>query len=593
MLSLDGFPAFTRRLIYLAYALLAGMLLWLLLLLLLGDGRRGADIPSPAAMFAVFVVFSLAWSLLLTGALYARRSVRFGALFLYLIVTAVWVVAFGSLLRGYSDALLLFLPSILLTFVGILLLFIVPVFFVLRRRTRLRPATEFAILSLLVLGTYSTIYLQVLLMPDSSDDKFWTTLSIITLLPLLGLVGLLFTVLGLDLVELLYGAADLTAVFAGSRLRHRVLGGLLLLVLACQLSLGVWEAVEGIIRGSFWNEARGNLAALGFPCMTFVVWWVLEGRRPAPNDLLTAKQMFEIAKKLALLLVAIFFGVFVAAMLLVIPLFIVSRIVDYLGLLPLQEFRAGLNRSFENVGFIWGMGWQLLMGGLVLTICILTARRGYRAAALYLTIFGGSMVLFLSANVLGWWPERAGWGAAWARVDFWWAVMFTLIGMFWLSRGRLTTERIQRLLLLSLITFGLYGLGIYYVPAESSDSEVGTIGLVFVATGILALLWDLLTFGSWANANSGDLPRLSRIFLYLGFVVVCVTALDWAVIAGQLTAMETTIQSMAPFGLMYLGRPLLYATFVLTLALPATSLEFESSPATSTIGQSPNTGHKR
>lgn len=93
--------------------------------------------------------------------------------------------------------------------------------------------------------------------------------------------------------------------------------------------------------------------------------------------------------------------------------------------------------------------------------------------------------------------------------------MFALIGLFWLRHGRLTTERIQRLLLLSIIILGLYGLGFLYAPPETgTNPQAGIIGLALVVFGALALLWDLLNLGVWANESSGGLPRLSRI---LGF----------------------------------------------------------------------------
>lgn len=418
MLRLDGFSVGARRLIYLAYALIVVMTLWLLSLLLVEDGRSAPAPPSFVASLLVFTVFSVAWGLLLTGALYARRAVRRGALFLYLIVTAVWIVAPVSLVLPVQIEKPLFswlsvLALLLLALVGTSLLLAVPVFFVLRRRTQLRSIIDFAVLSLLVFETYMTIYLQIALMPDPFHDEVRTAISGITLLPLLGLIGLLFVVLGLDLAEMLYGVAGLATVFAGSQLRRRLLGGLLLLVLACQLFLGVRETVESMIGSSFWRETSGNVAALGFPCIALIMWWLLERRRgPAPGDPLTVEQMFEVAKKWALLIVVAFLGIGEVASLLLLPLFLIGRF------LPEEFVNSLMERLYQGINTYFGavLGiWFFFAAVLALVVGILMARRGHRAAALYLTVLGGNTLLFLSALSLGWWPERV----SWARVDFW------------------------------------------------------------------------------------------------------------------------------------------------------------------------------
>lgn len=288
-LSLGGFSRRARGLIYSAYALLVMMALWLLWLLLVEDGKSTQGPPSLAAALFVFVVFSVAWGLLLTGALYARRAVRLGVLSLYLIVTAAWVAGSSQLnLLAFVWPSLSFSVSVLLAVVGVSFLLTVPVFFVLRRRAQLQPAVEFAILSLLVLIVYATVCLQSALSHDSVDDRFWQLISIVPLSPLLALAGLVFAFIGLDVAEILYGAAGATTGFASSQLRRRLLGGLLLLVLVCQLCIGVWETMKGIAGGSFWGEAAANVAALGFPCIALVAWWLLERRRgPVPNEPLT------------------------------------------------------------------------------------------------------------------------------------------------------------------------------------------------------------------------------------------------------------------------------------------------------------------
>ncbi len=181
MLNLDGFSALTRRLIYVSYVLLALIAFWLIFLLIAEDGGSTHRPPSPVASLAVFVAFSGAWGLVLTGALYTRRSVRIGVVSLYLIVTAVWVVSFVGFLPVYYGEPQLALLSILLVLVGAVL-FTVPGFFFLRRRAQPAPVTDFAVLSLLIFVTYVTVYLQLVMIPDFVGDQLWINISSFTLI---------------------------------------------------------------------------------------------------------------------------------------------------------------------------------------------------------------------------------------------------------------------------------------------------------------------------------------------------------------------------------------------------------------------------
>jgi hypothetical protein len=580
MLNLDGFSVLTRRLIYLAYVLLAVMAIWLVFLLLAEVGGSLQRPPSPAAALVVFIAFSVAWGLLLTGALYTRRSIRLGALFLYSIVTLVWVASFAGFLPVYSGQPLLSSASLILVLAGAALLVTVPVFFYVRRRSPPSPGRDFTVLSLLVFLTYVTVCLQLVLIPNYVGDQLWINVSGFTLYPLLVLIELLFVILALDIVELLYRAAGLGTVLVGSRLRRRLLGGLVVLALAFQLCLGVWERIRDIGESSLWREAVGVVAALGFVAISFISWWLLQRNRGSvSHEPLTVDQMFEVAKKWALLIIAIFWGIGVVAVFFIVAM---SLVLPFVSGESLVASGRALNSYFSTILSVW----FFLTATLAIVMGILTARRGRPAVALYLTILGGSTLLFLSINAI---DLRVGWGV----VGSWWAIIFGLVGLFWLWRGQLTTERIRRLFLLSLITLGIYCLGKYYAPAAGANSEAGAIGWTFVVFAALGLTWDLLTIGYWANGNSRGLPQLSRIFLYLGFVIVCITSLNWSVMALGRSEIEAITQIMAPFGLILLGRPLVYATFVITLALPPTSTELAGSSAASTADQNPTDGHEQ
>ena len=149
-------------------------------------------------------------------------------------------------------------------------------------------------------------------------------------------------------------------------------------------------------------------------------------------------------------------------------------------------------------------------------------------------------------------------------VNIWWVVILALVGLVWLIRGRLTAERVQRLLLLLLITALLQRMAFLEDPTSVVPGLTG-VGIV-IAFGII---WDVLTAGSWTNMGSAALPRLSRIFLYLGFVLFSVTVVNWSVATHNLYEVEALTGGTALNALDIFGKPLLYTIFAVTLALPA------------------------
>jgi hypothetical protein len=115
---------------------------------------------------------------------------------------------------------------------------------------------------------------------------------------------------------------------------------------------------------------------------------------------------------------------------------------------------------------------------------------------------------------------------------------------------------------------------------------VASGGLGFIALG---LVWDALTIGAWANVGSHGLPRVSRIFLYLGYVLMTVTVVNWAVASHDLEAVGRLTGDVGLVGLEAFGKPLLYTIFVLTLASISRQFSVLSSQDTddATVARSP------
>jgi hypothetical protein len=91
---------------------------------------------------------------------------------------------------------------------------------------------------------------------------------------------------------------------------------------------------------------------------------------------------------------------------------------------------------------------------------------------------------------------------------------------------------------------------------------VDSSGLGFLAFGIV---WDALTIGAWANIGTPGLPRVSRIFLYLGYVLLTVTVINWAVTSHDLESVGRLTGDLGLVGMDAFGKPMLYTIFVVTL----------------------------
>ena len=87
----------------------------------------------------------------------------------------------------------------------------------------------------------------------------------------------------------------------------------------------------------------------------------------------------------------------------------------------------------------------------------------------------------------------------------------------------------------------------------------------------LGLVWDALTIGFWANSDSPGLPRVSRILLYLGYILFSLAVLNWSVATHDILQIDFFAGQAALGGFGLFGKPLIYAIFAVTLAEMATT----------------------
>ena len=76
------------------------------------------------------------------------------------------------------------------------------------------------------------------------------------------------------------------------------------------------------------------------------------------------------------------------------------------------------------------------------------------------------------------------------------------------------------------------------------------------------------------------MPRVSRILLYLGYILFSIAVLNWSVATHDISQVDFFTGQAALGGFGLFGKPLIYSIFAVTLAESAMDDEGESEPDT-------------
>ena len=544
-------PRLTRTLAWLGFALLfagVGMLFFNealraafpLLPMIGGTTGRGELVPFALIPFTLFFL-SVAWGFMLTGALHARRIVRLPVLLLYLVIAGVWTVGTSS--------------NFLAALAAWAALLFVPVFFFVRRRAKAAPALEFGVFLVSISLTFglSQVYAIQAWRTSGIPGVLVNVPTMIYTFDLLIIPLLLF--IGVDIAEFVHRTANWASGLADAWTGRRVLYAVLFLLLAWRLGSVALETVGRLERSSLAEEAASYAGAFVIPLSVGTLWWLV--RRHDGEDV-SVERLVGVAKRVALPLIAAYMGLQAVDV-------VLTLLAGFLGLLVLALGLGEMEHLSETLEFgsrliAQDANWQTLLAAAVILAAFWFTRRGRRVLALYLGILGTNALWIQLTN-----PGRPlsyfGWSGL-EPVDLWWVVIFSAVTVFWLARGRLTEDRARRLLLLVLITLLMRQTGFIEDPFSPI---LGFTGVGMIALGIV---WDALTIGFWANNDTPGLPRVSRIFLYLGYVLFGVAVINWSVASHDILQVDFFTGQAALGGFNLFGKPLIYAIFAVTLALP-------------------------
>lgn len=563
MIDLRGLARSTRALVWLGFALLGVMTCALLfndvwravsplaaLTSSLSTVGRGSMLPVALVPVTLFLL-ATAWAFALTGALHARRRIRLAVLGLYLVTGAGWVnsdTSLATFLLGMGSAREL-LPMV----GGWAILGGVVLFFRVRRDRAPRPAVEFPVVFALV----STI----LLLAQARHMESWNSMGMPVLLGMLemnvavlqGVVMPLLLLIGVEIAVFTCRASGWAAEIMTEGKPRWVPVGVLAVAVAWRLHEVVGELLERVGTGGLRAEALQYAGALGIPLLAAGVWWWVARPRAADEEEATPDGVLEAAEGYAAPMIVAYLGMQLLGTVLVL-------LAQALPITPVtavaQSIATGLSGVLNDHA---STPWHLLVNAAALVLAARLARRGKRALALYLGIFG-VMHLWFEATTPGRPLAVLGWRGA-APEDFWWTVLLAGAALAWAVRRRLTPERATLLLGLLAMTWLLRQTQLLDDPY--SPLFFGYSGIGFLAFGIL---WDVLTAGSWANEDTGGLPRVSRVLMYVGYVLLTVTVVNWALTSHDLGTVGRFTGDTAMVGLERFGKPLLYGVILLTLA---------------------------
>jgi hypothetical protein len=557
MMDLRGLSRLTRAIILTGFGLLFGTVFILLVndflrdrfsLIVLPNAfiyapGRGMMLPVPLVPLTLFLI-AAAWSFALAGAIHSHLAIRLGVLafFLFSAVRQLFSLL-STILAG-----LLGVSDLVILGVTLLAILAVVVVFLVLSRLKARPALEFVLLFVLISLIYFTTQLKNVNEYRLTGIPLNLASMQLDIMDFSTIVLPFLLYLGVDIADFTRDSSGWLSRALTKRLPAWALISVFFLFCAWRIYGLVQENLGLLAQTTAGAMALSYLGALGEILMVGLVW--LGVRRLQPASRQENLDHEGVAEKVA------------GPALWVILAFNFTSLVNFAmtsmaSAIPAPAFinlvlkaSTWLNQTAATWGIIINIAAVILAGWL--------ARRGQVTLPLYLGLFGMLHLYYKITN-----PGELLGAITWTgpqTVDAWWVALFSLVGVYLMVARKLSAESAGQLFFLLTITFLLRQTAFISNPFSP---VFGFAGVGFIAFGVL---WDALTSGSWANVNTPGLSRTSRIFLYLGYVILTVTVINWALSTHDLTSLNQLTGNTALVGLDRFGRPMLYAIFALTLS---------------------------
>lgn len=563
LLTTKGLARTTRLLVWSGLALLVLMIAALLLSDTLrawlplhglagGAPGRGTLIPAPLLPVTLFVL-GAGTAFMLVGALHLRPAFRAVALLPLLAVAGGWLSIVRGLSSGWQEWAV----------VGALVA--IPVVFVARWRAEPRPVLEFTVFLALVTAVLALAQerlLHVDRLSGSTDFAFTQTSNVV--LDLNTLVLPLLFMIGIDIAEF----AQRTSAWGVTIVRDRMWRTAPAMALAGFAAWSMFIVGRDLVERLDADPARdvvgGYAGALAVPLAVAAVWFLCRrlasARRdgddvagpPGADEGVTIHSLADTGRRGGARLTVAYLGL---------PIVLMLGVLAAQVLFAFEWFveAADLRTLLRWTSTVAGQAnlWRVAIDVAAVVVGIGLARRGRANLAVYLAAVGvidGWFQLTIPGRPL----EQLAWRGH-GPEEFWWTLIVVATAVAWLARRRLTALRVEALLFV-LVLLELSRLTRFLDDPYSAVFPIG--GAAFIAVGVA---WDLGSAGSWANDTTPAVPRISRIFLYVGYVLFAVTLVNWSLASHDVGEVDVYTGGGALNGFELLGRPLLYVMFVAAL----------------------------
>jgi hypothetical protein len=503
-----------------------------------GQTLRGTLVPE-ALIPVTFALIAIGAGLCLSGALRASPPVAAGVLLVYLVL-AVFVRGNAVLGHGLVHDL-----------AGWAIWAVVAVF-VVARFTRPLPSVELAVLLVLVGITFADAHRVLVDSDRTTGTGFLGSQTEVLLVDIVQLSIPVLVVAALDVVDFGVHAARWSLGFVDRRLGQRVVVGGLVLLAAWRIRDLVRKVIDLASEdaGLLARDLVGSVVLLAGIVGGMLLVHRAARRRDLEHPLApTDPEGVTNSSRRVALPVAI--GLLAAALLSAVFFLAAQAVPTVLTGDRAADANRWLVRGIQfsgDVGAAWG--WDLARGVLVAGGAALMVRRGRPLGAAFLVCVSAVLAhgaLSGNGRVLDDWQWTV------SGVDIVLVVVLLAAMVRWALRRELTEARAEWALFLLLLTAMITQIDFLSDPF-SPLIAISAVGFV-----LFGLAWGFATNGSWANDDSGRLPRSSRVQLLIGYQLLSAAILQWFVVTHNLGQIELLASDMPDLGLLWLGYPLIIA----------------------------------
>jgi hypothetical protein len=489
---------------------------------------RGLLAPS-AAIPLTLTAIALAWGYTLVGALHVRRDMRWAVLLVYLLFgfLPLFSAATATIESNAIWWILLAMPALLM------------LCFVVLPRWALPLPLEWSLMmglhgAIMLLTLYAKARTQIISdgeLPVSGLVSSLVQSSIILIAPFLYVAGLGWADFGLEV-----------SGWTARAVQRHATGLLVTLLLATFLAYRLYSLVGDLLVDGADERQLGAWAGAALLCAGLAAIAAWRRRRTAAG---------ELPRRLLVLLILLAVSVqFLLGM--GVQIGTILALID-----PVAPGAVALYDSFlQSVSTLSEQETRyraLTLATAGLLIAWVAARRNNNTAATY------GLILALHQGLA--WLTSAGRPLyalrhTYAEVDTVVLLVFAGLALFWLVRRQLSGPRALRLLALALLMAVLNQTAFLDNPFSPLFGFAGVFFLVF------GILWSVLTAGGqFANTSSPGFPRASRLLLYIGYVLLSVSAAHWYLVSHNIDLQ--IVQSNFNFaGFRTFGLPLAYLALV-------------------------------